>query len=503
MKVTKAWILIALLLIPAITVHAWPIPKTGQTKCYNNTAEITCPGPGDLFFGQDGNIQAGLSWPTPRFTDSSNGTLIDNLTGLIWVKNANVMADRDPSFDNDGTAGDGAVTWDHALDYVKKLNQENYLGYNDWRLPNRNERESLTNAEYNDAPWLQSVGFINVKDYNYWTSSTGANLRSYAWLFGTTSVSDLKTHFYYVHPVRSGSLGTVTVLQTGQTTCWDSSGIVISCAGTGQDGDLQTGAAWPSPRFINNGNETIKDNLTGLTWTSQANAPGPAACSPGTSKTWQNALSHITCLNNNNYKGFSDWRLPNRKELLSLVNLEASDHIGWLSSSGFTDLPGGSVGYYWISTTASLNVSTAWIIEMLYPALNNNAIKASQSFRVWPVRSEATGVQVIPVSLNFGDVPKGSTKDFTLTVKNTGGGTLTGNATTTAPFSIVSDGSYSLGHSQIKVINIRYQSTSSGTHTGSVIFTGGNGIATVPVTAKTPSTKNPSPTPWLMLLFGD
>ena len=60
MKATKTWVLIVLLLIPAINVHAWPIPDTGQTKCYNNTAEIPCPAPGEAFYGQDGNYTINL-----------------------------------------------------------------------------------------------------------------------------------------------------------------------------------------------------------------------------------------------------------------------------------------------------------------------------------------------------------------------------------------------------------------------------------------------------------
>jgi hypothetical protein len=93
-------------------------------------------------------------------------------------------------------------------------------------------------------------------------------------------------------------------------------------------------------------------------------------------------------------------------------------------------------------------------------------------------------IQVTPVSLNFDDVPVGSTKDLILTVKNTGGGTLTGSATTAAPFSIVSGGSYSLGADQSQIVTIRYLPTSPGTHTGTVVFTGGAG-ANVPATGYT------------------
>jgi hypothetical protein len=56
------------------------------------------------------------------------------------------------------------------------------------------------------------------------------------------------------------------VPQTGQTQCWDAAGSPITCEGTGQDGDIQAGVDWPSPRFTDQGNGTVQDNLTGLIW---------------------------------------------------------------------------------------------------------------------------------------------------------------------------------------------------------------------------------------------
>ena len=67
---------------------------------------------------------------------------------------------------------------------------------------------------------------------------------------------------------------TIQLPQTGQTTCWDKNGNVIPCAGTGQDGDIQAGVAWPNPRFTDNGDGTVTDNLTGLMWTQNANPAG-------------------------------------------------------------------------------------------------------------------------------------------------------------------------------------------------------------------------------------
>ncbi len=52
-----------------------PVPKTGQTTSYAT--------------GDDGILQKGVVWPIPRFKDNNNGTVTDNLTGLIWLKNAN------------------------------------------------------------------------------------------------------------------------------------------------------------------------------------------------------------------------------------------------------------------------------------------------------------------------------------------------------------------------------------------------------------------------------
>ncbi len=83
-------------------------------------------------------------------------------------------------------------------------------------------------------------------------------------------------------------------------------------------------------------------------------------------------------------------------------------------------------------------------------------------------------IQVTPGNLNFGYVPVGSTKDLTLTVTNIGGGTLTltGNATTSAPFSIFSGDSYTLNPGQTRAVTVRYQPTSPGPHTSTVVFTG-------------------------------
>jgi hypothetical protein len=173
------------------------MPKTGQTTCYDAVGiVIPCPGT-----GQDGEIRAGVAWPDPRFTDNGDGTVTDQLTGLMWMKDAGCL---------------GSTTWQAALDKVADLNANpgsytcgGYTGtYTDWALPNVNELESLYNAEESDsAAWLQGKGFLNVQSYYYWSSTTYAYSTDHAWVvyMGLGYVYYIhRSYLNYVWPVRAG-----------------------------------------------------------------------------------------------------------------------------------------------------------------------------------------------------------------------------------------------------------------------------------------------------------
>ena len=88
-------VIIALALGLPNMAFAWPVPDTGQTVSYTN------------IFGEDHDYTINPH----SYTDLGNGIVRDNVTGLGWVKDGNLMATRDPGFDADGTAGDGVVTW--------------------------------------------------------------------------------------------------------------------------------------------------------------------------------------------------------------------------------------------------------------------------------------------------------------------------------------------------------------------------------------------------------
>ena len=118
-----------------------PVPRTGQTTCYDELGTLVpCAGT-----GQDGEFQKGVTLPTPRFTDHGNGTITDNLTGLIWLKNANCP--------------NRYINWPTARTYIAELNSTGTMNgiscgdtsgagnthQTDWRMPNVRELFSLLN----------------------------------------------------------------------------------------------------------------------------------------------------------------------------------------------------------------------------------------------------------------------------------------------------------------------------------------------------------------------
>src|SRR5213593_554449 len=107
------------------------------------------------------------------------------------------------------------------------------------------------------------------------------------------------------------------LLATGQTTCWDSNGNVIPCAGTGQDGELRKGAPLT---YVDNGDGTVTDVNTGLMWEKLSH--DGAVHDEHNTYTWANVFAHVATLNRTNFAGHADWRLPNVRELLSIVTYQ-------------------------------------------------------------------------------------------------------------------------------------------------------------------------------------
>lgn len=369
-------ILLGTVCIPAAHSSVFQLPKTGQIISYAA--------------GDDGERQEGLAWPSPRFVDNSDQTVTDKLTGLMWSKDANLMITRDPAISATGT-----VTWQGALDYVKKLNIENYLGHNDWRLPNIKELSSLIHrGQADQVAWLAGQGFSSVQNNNYWSSNGLDGIMSAsAWYADVKNsllnYSNKSSSSNYVWAVRSDPTvaDPLTIAKSGPSFCYNSTGVIIDCSGTGQDGELQSGAAWPSPRFIDNRDRTLTDKLTGLVWSQSGNTPGPSICAPGAAKTWPEALDYVKCLNTNAWLGKTDWRLPNLNELQSLVYYGRLGSADWLKGQGFSNIGPN----FWSSTTSAGNVNLAW--SMTYTGSTEYPDKTTSAnyLWVWPVRLGESG----------------------------------------------------------------------------------------------------------------
>ena len=349
-----------------------PVPQTGQTACYSVSdailTVIPCAGT-----GQDGDIKAGVAWPDPRFTDLKNGTVTDNLTGLMWTKDANSPG---PVACNPAAT----KTWQGALDYAGCLNTNSYLGYSDWRVPTVLELRGLVDMSHHNPVLPAGHPFTSVGDYMYWSgtsSAFGPTMGTTAWYFnmmnGWQSSMSKTLDSNTVWPVRSGQLSPpAPTPKTGQTTSYSSR----------DDGALQPGVAWPIPRFIDEGNGSVTDKLTGLTWLKNA---GCSSTSSWASALYQaNTLANGVCgLTDGSEAG--DWHLPNDKELLSLVDYGHSNPALPVGHP-FTGLPAAapSIGYaYWSSSSGSSSSS----IKKINLAFGNAENVLLDTNNVWPVRS--------------------------------------------------------------------------------------------------------------------
>jgi hypothetical protein len=174
------------------TRSAAPVPKTGQTTSYA--------------IGDDGDLERGEAWPNPRFTDNGNGTVTDNLTGLVWLKNAN--------------CANTTRTWATALSDVAQLNTNGQMNGNncgdtsndgshqtDWRLPSVYELLSLTDFSQSGPSLPNGHPFTGVQTGDYWSSTTYAVSTTDAWNVSMNSghVQPLsKSVTTYVWAVRGG-----------------------------------------------------------------------------------------------------------------------------------------------------------------------------------------------------------------------------------------------------------------------------------------------------------
>ncbi|MCU4176240.1 DUF1566 domain-containing protein [Carboxylicivirga sp. N1Y90] len=302
----------------------YTIVGTNQSLFFNNTSEITEPQSGDAFFGQNANYQ-GLA---QHYRDNGDGTISDLNTGLMWQ--------QDPG---------EKVTYDDAL---AGANDINLGGYNDWRLPSIKELYSLmqfngTDPSAYDASTTNSiVPFINDEYFNFTYGDPDAGDRIIDSQYATSNIDVGDSNFgggnlmFGVNFADGRIKGYPTGARPGQTTgklfC------VLYVRGNTNYGVND---------FVDNGDGTISDRATGLMWMMNDNAEGV---------TWESALSYAENLE---LAGHDDWRLPDAKELQSILDYtrapgttnSAAIHPLFKASEIINEDGQDDYAYYWSSTT--------------------------------------------------------------------------------------------------------------------------------------------------------
>ena len=364
-------------------------PDTGQNKCYNESGEIPCPSEGEPFYGQDAQYQGpqrsytklgynGVELPDTATIEDGWIMTRDNVTGLIWevktnkdnqqdynnihdANNSYTWCDEDLG-DNErqGVCGDGTDT----DDFITALKTSLFGGYNDWRLPTVKELATLLNSSVPyPGPIVDTVYFPNAITSWNWSSTPYVLYGNRAWTVSLGS-SEIAGSYafgdYYVRAVRGGQTQPLS--------------------------------------FTNNGDGTITDNRTGLMWMrcsiGQTYDPTTDRCENSLlTYTWQQALAECENLE---FAGYNDWRLPNRNELMSIVDY--SKVVPSVDTTYFPDIPSRHADY-WSSTTDTYARHAAWRVNF-----NDGNIYSDNKRNNHYVRAVRLGASKVAGDLVFTDV---------------------------------------------------------------------------------------------------
>ena len=287
---------------------SYPIVDTRQSACYSDSDRIACPAPGSAFAGQDAQYDGNL----PSYRDNGDGTVSDLVTGLMWVKEHG-----DKAAWADAVAG--AATFELG-------------GHDDWRLPTIKELYSLidfdggsTQTSSSSVPYIDTDYFT----FRYGDEAQGERLIDAQYWSATEYVSTTMNGSHTVFGVNFAD------------------GRIKGYPGTNPGGRrttqfvkyVRSGAGYGENDLVLDTELIVEDRATGLIW---------QRGDSGTALGWEQALAYCEDLT---LDGEDDWRLPNAKELQSIVDYTRAPTV---TSSAAID-PLFEVteieSYYWTSTS--------------------------------------------------------------------------------------------------------------------------------------------------------
>ncbi|TFG50584.1 MAG: DUF1566 domain-containing protein [Gemmatimonadales bacterium] len=290
-------------------VEAGGIIDTGQDTCYDNAGPITCPAPGEAFYGQDAQYQ-GLQ---PRYVDNGDGTIDDIHTGLMWVQ---AQSER--------------MSWDDAVAGAATFS---LAGYDDWRMPTIKELYSLIDfrggydptsdensrayidTDYFEFMWGDQSGGNRPIDVQYWSATeyVGTTMGGNPTVFGVNFADGRIKGYPKSMPGRGAHLTFVKYVRGNPD--------------------------YAVNDFQDNGDGTVLDRSTKLTWQQADSRP---------TYDWTGALWYCEGLE---LAGHADWRLPNAKELQSIVDYTRAPAVTKTAAIDPIFQITDDESYFWTGTT--------------------------------------------------------------------------------------------------------------------------------------------------------
>ena len=356
------------------------LTDTGQSVSYDADGNEITPSEGEAFYGQDAQYEGTQA----SFTDNGDGTVTDNVTGLIWQQ----------------IPVSETMSWAEAEEYCESLE---LAGYDNWRVPTAKElfgisdfttgwpyldtdyfefpdansassRESAVDDPQDDATGPPAGGApqdgttgppAGGAPQNAETDTESADAQSEMLPPTTSDEKDSvgkdqgqfwSSNYYYVGTTHGGANSAFGVNQaTGHIKAYPSD----VTGAMGKHVRAVVGEVATENQFVDNGDGTISDLATGLMWMADDN---------GEAVEWEEALSYSENLE---FAGYDDWKLPNVKELQSIVDYSGVYPAIDGTYFNCTELEENINYYFWTSTSAyfSTNDPTnyyAWYVAFGY-----------------------------------------------------------------------------------------------------------------------------------------